>query len=137
MAVALCALSCGTGGGAAAGPGSDGGPGARAADGAAGCATDADCAASVPPTTPAGCASGKCNVLQGVCEYVAKDEDGDGHPAASCRSTSGVAIQVGDDCNDQDPGIYPGRSEACSTTPDGGTLAGTPCVSGQRTCLPD
>jgi hypothetical protein len=72
--------------------------------------TDVDCAASVPSTMPASgvganCAAGKCDALLGVCEYVAKDKDGDGHAAANCTSTNGVTIQEGDDCNDQDPNL--------------------------------
>jgi hypothetical protein len=71
-----------------------------------------------------------------MCEYVAKDEDGDGHAAANCVSTNGVPIQEGDDCNDQDPNLYPGHPEACTTTEDGGTPAEILCVSGSLTCQP-
>ena len=110
---------------------SDGG---LAKDVFAGCTTDAECAATAPPTIPAGCATSSC--AKGMCEYAAKDEDGDGHAAASCRSTNGVAVQVGDDCNDHDPNLYPGHPESCTGRPDGGADAGY-CTSGQISCLAD
>jgi sulfatase modifying factor 1 len=151
IALALLTGSCSSGGGGVgAGKGSkDGGPtgsgsssGGPSGDATAGCTTDMDCAASVPPTmvaagVGANCAAGKCNALLGVCEYVAKDEDGDGHAASNCVSTNGVPIQEGDDCNDQDANLYPGHPEACTTAADGGTPAGTLCVSGSLTCLPN
>ena len=109
LGLALSAASCGSGSGGAD-AGRDGGASAHGAagggwqkgDAAVACMTDADCAASVPPTVlapgvGASCAAGECSPLQGVCEYVAKDEDGDGHQAANCMSTNGVAIQEGDD----------------------------------------
>jgi hypothetical protein len=146
IAVALftgsCSSGCGDAGagtaskdGGASGSGSSGG----VTDATVGCATDGDCAASVPPTIAspgvgANCATGKCNVLQGVCEYVAKDEDGDGHPAANCESTNGISIREGDDCNDQDPNLYPGHPEACTPPADAGTMTSIPCT-GQVSCL--
>jgi sulfatase modifying factor 1 len=151
IAAALFTGSCSSGGGGAGvgtaskdgGTGSSGsssgGPGA---DATVGCTTDMDCAASVPPTVAApgvgpSCAAGKCNALQGVCEYVAKDEDGDGHPAANCTSTNGVIIQEGDDCNDQDPNLYPGHPEACQLVPDGGVDSGAYCTTGLLSCRSD
>jgi formylglycine-generating enzyme len=101
------------------------------------CTTNADCAARVPPTTPAGCATGTCNAVQGVCVFSAKDEDGDGHPANNCVSTNGVTIVEGDDCNDHDPNLYPGHPKVCSSTENGGTPSGTLCVQGLLTCLPN
>ena len=139
IAGALFTGSCSSGGGGAGvGKASkDGG-----ADATVGCVTDADCATSVPSTRPApgvgaNCAAGKCNALQGVCEYVAKDEDGDGHAAANCTSTNGVPIQEGDDCNDEDPNLYPGHPETCTPTPDGGADSGAFCTTGQILCLAD
>ncbi len=116
----------------------DGGARADASSGsAATCMTDADCVGSVPPTTPPGCAIGKCDTLSGTCSFLAKDGDGDGHPSASCQSTNGVPVQTGDDCNDNDPNIFPGHSESCTANPDGGVLEGTLCQSGERSCLQD
>jgi hypothetical protein len=108
LGVGVLALSLGTGacsgnGGSASpqkvegsgggGAGADASPDATTG-GVMACATDAQCASQVPPTTPTSCASGTCNVLQGVCVFSAKDEDGDGHPAANCKSTNGVANLV-------------------------------------------
>jgi hypothetical protein len=127
--------SSGTGGGDDASTGSQGGSPA--------CTTNADCTSQVPPTMPANCAQGTCNALQGVCVFSAKDEDGDGHPAANCKSTNGVAVQSGDDCNDNDPNLYPGHSEPCTAAPDGGVLpmpkgvsSSVACQGGLLSCLP-
>jgi hypothetical protein len=157
VAMAVALLSCGGGSSGASAVGPDASPTARgpgsdaSASGANGmdsCVRDADCAASAPPTmlvagVGPNCAAGRCNALQGVCEYVAKDEDGDGHAAANCVATNGVTIQEGDDCNDQDPNLYPGHPETCSVEAEGGTVAwptGMPvgiCAYGQVECLPD
>src|SRR5271165_2603256 len=102
MAVALGAGSC------------------KAPNGDAKCTTDSDCASAAPPTTPEACATGTCSA--GACVFSAMDQDGDGHPAAHCTSTNGIAIQVGDDCNDRDPNLYPGHPESCSALPDGGEV---------------
>jgi hypothetical protein len=119
----------------------DAGAAADGANDSAGCTTDADCASKVPPTTPADCAVGRCDAIQGTCSFLAKDEDGDGHPAGNCVSTTNVAVQAGDDCNDQDPNLYPGHGEPCSTGgADGGTVTwptGMPtgiCTYGRITC---
>ena len=104
------------------------------------CAVDADCTAQLPPTQPPNCATAHCNAQQGTCSFTAKDADGDGHLAAVCASTNGVPIQTGDDCDDSDPKLYPGRSESCSETADGGTITwpeGMPagqCAYGQISC---
>ncbi|HTB72985.1 MAG TPA: hypothetical protein VK762_07065 [Polyangiaceae bacterium] len=144
IVVALSGASCGAGSARNTSAGAsvdDAGSPSTEATGA--CATDSDCAATVPPTSPANCATGRCNTLQGVCVYVAKDEDGDGHLAGNCASTNGVAVQAGDDCNDHDPNLYSGHPESCSTITDGGTVTwptGTPtgiCGYGLITCTSD
>ena len=151
IAAALFTGSCSSGGGGAGAgtarkdggtPASGSSGGGSVADATVGCVTDADCGASVPPTRAApgvgaNCAAGKCNALQGTCEYVAKDEDGDGHAAANCKSTNGVPIRDGDDCNDLDPNLYPGHSESCTTLPDGGVVASGLCASGAISCQAD
>ena len=136
IGLALSAGSCSSGssGAGANGPGTDGG---SSGDATTTCTTDAQCAASVPATTPANCATGKCNVVQGACEYVAKDQDGDGHTAASCKSSGSVPVQAGDDCNDQDPNLYPGHPESCTPRFDGGAADAGYCPVGQISCLSD
>ena len=139
IAVALSAGSCSSSNsGNTTGDGGTREAGAPTPDATASitCTTDAQCAASVPVTTPANCATGKCNAVQGVCEYVAKDQDGDGHAAANCKSTTNVPVQAGDDCNDMDANLYPGHPESCSTGPDGGAPPVGFC-SGQVSCLPN
>ena len=136
ITVALSAGSCVSGSNGTPGnaSGKDGG---TAPDATASCTTDAQCAETVPQTTPASCATGRCNAAHGVCEYEAKDEDGDGHAAADCKSNSGVAIQDGDDCNDHDPSLFPGHPESCTGRPDGGAPDAGFCTPGQISCLPD
>jgi formylglycine-generating enzyme len=136
LTVSLGAAACsGNSGGSLASNTDDGG--VDATESSLACTTNTDCAARVPPTTPAGCATGTCNAVQGVCVFSAKDEDGDGHPANNCVSTNGVTIVEGDDCNDHDPNLYPGHSEVCSSTENGGTPLGTLCAQGLLTCLPN
>ncbi len=119
------------------------GEGGRNASTTTGCKTDSDCAGMVPPTTPADCATGKCDAVQGTCTFTSKDEDGDGHASANCKSTNGVAITAGDDCNDADPQLYPGHTTQCSIATDGSTIAwptGVPagtCQYGTLSCMPD
>jgi hypothetical protein len=71
-------------------------------------------------------------VLQGTCVFSAKDEDGDGYPAANCKSTNGVAIADGLDCNDHDADLYPGHPQVCTLTSDGGY-----CTKGFVRCQAD
>ena len=78
-----------------------------------GCTSDADCTALLPATSPANCAVGKCDVLQGKCAFVSNDADGDGHPAANCKAVGTGSIQAGDDCDDNDKTTYPGAPDTC------------------------
>lgn len=106
------------------------------------CKTDKDCAAQVPATTPAGCATGRCNAVQGTCVFAAKDQDGDGHAAANCTATDGTPIQTGDDCDDQNPNLYPGHPEDCASL-DAGAAGQISCAkNGTKSnkctpCAPD
>jgi hypothetical protein len=107
------------------------------------CKKDADCVATLPQTTPPGCATATCDLVQGQCAYVAKDADGDGHRSASCKAPSGPTIQAGDDCDDADAQLYPGHPEDCSVLPDGTTATwptGSPagaCQYGKISCQMD
>jgi hypothetical protein len=105
------------------------------------CTADQNCVA--PATTPPSCATARCDTAQGVCVYTAVDRDQDSHAAADCRANNGVAIALGDDCDDDDPLFYPGQSAACSELPNGQAIAfpgGAPkglCRAGTKACLPD
>lgn len=92
--------------------GTGGAAGAGGAAGTAGmvteCTNDADCVKKLPPTQPPNCAEASCDALAGKCHFMARDQDGDGHPKAACAASNGVVIEVGDDCNDADPLVYPG-----------------------------
>ena len=137
LALAACSGSSADVGVGDAGSGMDGTVGTGGP-----CMTDTDCASQLPATTPPNCAVGKCNALQGVCTFVAKDGDGDGHATASCKATSG-SIQAGDDCDDNDPTLFPGHAESCSAKDDGTAITwptGTPvgaCHYGQKKCQTD
>lgn len=141
-----------SGGGGRVGVGGRGGVGARTEEGGSsgeggsapmGCVADADCAALLTATIPADCARATCDPAQGQCAFLAKDADGDGHPAASCTAPGGPAIQAGDDCDDNDPQLYPGNQKDCSVAADGKSITwpgGTPvgiCHVGHITCQGD
>jgi len=129
VAVAACSSSATS----ATSGGADGGADATTGQGGSkSCTTDSQC--TPPPTTPANCATGKCNSVTGTCTFKAKDADGDGHAAANCKATNGVVVQDGDDCDDTDKNLYPGHPEAC-TTLDGHTVT-DPCQAGTISCLP-
>src|SRR5690606_27133074 len=69
--------------------------------------------------------------------YQDADEDGFGDSAVSVTSCVAPAgfIAQGGDCADEDPDIYPGRTENCDTTYvdncNNVTTDGCDCVSGQ------
>ncbi len=134
LALALSLASCS--GGSSDVASSDGGPGDDSTASGGACKVDADCAARVPSTAPADCAVGKCDPLQGQCAFTAKDQDGDGHPAANCKATGGGVVQPGDDCDDNNPQLFPGQPQSCTASPDGGTAVDA-CKTGQIKCLPD
>ncbi len=67
-----------------------------------------DSSAGVNPSAPERCGDGIDNNCDGTrdegCLPACRDDDGDGHQAASCG---------GDDCNDLDSRIFPGAAEVC------------------------
>lgn len=125
------------GGDAGGGPGADGGASADRR-----CSRDSDCPPL--PTSPAGCASAKCDTTASRCTYVANDADEDGHRAYSCASQEPtVAVETGDDCDDGDAQLFPGHPRSCSALPDGTVITfpgGAPkgiCKAGVQACEPD
>ncbi len=106
------------------------------------CDLSAGCVAGTPCTSDAECPTTdpcrvfvRCDASRGLCQYVPLDGDADGDPAVVCGGT---------DCDDSDPGVHPGASEACDGvdndcdgTVDGpsATCAGMyECVAGACTC---
>lgn len=57
------------------------------------------------------CTVDACLEDAGGCLSRAPDEDGDGHGDASCEDDNGDPL--GDDCDDNDAGRYPGNTEVC------------------------
>lgn len=93
-------------GGAVSSTGAAGGGGDTT--GPAGCFTDADCLSSLPQTSPPDCAVPWCDAVLGMCRFLTKDEDGDGHMNANCFVVGGGDIELGDDCDDANPQRFPG-----------------------------
>ncbi|HEU4405331.1 MAG TPA: putative metal-binding motif-containing protein [Polyangiaceae bacterium] len=108
------------GGGGTGGAGGSGGTGGAGGSGGpgAGCRSDADCAGQVPETSPANCATAKCDVGAGRCTFFAKDADADGVASAHCQSLGGVPVEAGLDCDDGDPEIKPNAAERCNNKDD-------------------
>lgn len=107
-------------GGSATGGASSGGGGTGGT--AVGCTTDADCEAKLPATEPLNCAAANCDLVLKTCNFIAKDEDGDGHAAAQCKAIGSGSVDTGDDCDDTDKNVYPGSTA-------------TPCTAGLGECL--
>lgn len=106
------------------------------------CTNDAECPAL--PTTPAGCATAKCDVPTSRCIYVANDADQDGHRTHACVSQDPkITVETGGDCDDADPQLFPGRSRECAALANGTAIAfpgGTPkgvCKAGSQECNTD
>ncbi len=101
----------GQGGGANAGKSGASGSGGSGGAGVIGsaCTGDGECAAPVG-VTPPGCAEAFCDKGGGAgrCALRARDVDGDGERAASCKGVGTDVITVGKDCNDADPAIFTG-----------------------------
>ena len=108
--------AAGTSAGGANGGASAGKPGVA-------CTVAADCKATTFATKPAGCAEGYCDA--GVCRYRTVDADGDGARTNRCAvvSDGGIVVELGIDCDDEDPKINPaawdgpageGHADACN-----------------------
>jgi len=88
-----------SGPGGAGGSGGQGGANVGGAGGQGGsvvCLVQQDCIDADPCTTDA--------CVNGVCVYGPRDDDKDGHIYDLCG---------GDDCNDQNPGVFTGATEVC------------------------
>ncbi|MFO0685665.1 MAG: MopE-related protein [Sandaracinus sp.] len=62
------------------------------------------------------CTRDVCNETTHACTSRAPDEDGDGFGDATC--TDALGTQLGNDCDDTDPTIYPGNPEICDAIDD-------------------
>lgn len=68
------------------------------------------------------CTRDACDAKDGKCTHTAPDEDGDGHGDADCLGED--ALPLGDDCDDADPGRYPGNLEVCAISLQGDSTTG-------------
>jgi hypothetical protein len=106
-----------------------------------GCMTDHDCVWMFDGGLFPSCAMAHCNPVFHLCSFSAVDEDGDGHRIARCV-VPGWPIELGDDCDDNDPLIYPGKPRNCSDVAGkkvewpGGVPRGT-CAYGSQSCKAD
>jgi hypothetical protein len=91
--------------------GSGGSAGTAGTSGASGpgkaCKLDGDCTMAGVETKPALCAEIYCSV--GTCQLRARDTDGDGFRAKTCKllSDGASAIELGGDCDDTEPSVNP------------------------------
>lgn len=66
---------------------------------------------------PTRCLAWRCDQSSGACRYGAPDSDQDGHySSVLCGSVDGV--EPADDCDDEDPTVVPGATEACNGRDD-------------------
>ena|GEM_PF-4775967 len=84
-------------------------PGSKMAD-ANGCVE-----ARVKPSCDDGiaCTQDSCSSSKNACQFLAPDEDDDGHQDADCKDSEGHS--VGDDCDDGDAERFPGNTEVCDS----------------------
>jgi hypothetical protein len=125
----------------AGGLGGSGGDAATNDSGPTACSAPAECEAALGDTSPPGCATAKC--VAGECQFDVLDADGDGHALMGCTSSK-LALDAGDDCNDDDATVHPGAWDGpesgsnadscdrvdndCNLTPDDGSAAGKTCT---------
>jgi hypothetical protein len=117
---------------------------ASARDGQAGewCEFSSDC--PPPRAAYASCAAYAC--IGGRCLLQTLDADHDGHATSTPCTVQGdapVTVAVGDDCDDNNPDLYPGHPARCSKTAAGAQVVypgGVPrgaCRYGAVSCLAD
>ncbi len=120
-----------------------------ACDGVEICSLTEGCVEGDPPSCDDGddCTGGVCTDAAMMCVFTTRDADSDGHGSSVCAEVGGVPA---DDCDDTNPGVFPGAVEICngidddcdSTCDDGFTCCAgesgsctTSCGStGTRTC---
>lgn len=108
------------------------------------CGRDDQCAflVSMVEPFPPNCAEPYCDTDTRRCALRSVDSDGDGHRTSRCFVPQ-FPFAVGDDCDDDNPSLFPSHAADCSEGKDGVLISwptGRPegnCQFGTKTCNPD